>query len=166
MLTAQQNLVQLEEIVEFLTEWRSNCKSGLAQGSRGATRLRGFITEELFNAFQLDLASFKFIVEFAVNNAYDVAKLRNTPPFSASNETQHGILRLKSRKMVISTVARSAAQVMECSRILSDNVRTFHTGIGLGTRRTPARLITTRRSEATLLQSTNGRQRRIRSTSD
>ena len=104
-----------------------------AQGSRGATRLRGFITEELFNAFQLDLASFKFIVEFAVNNAYDVAKLRNTPPFSASNETQHGILRLKSRKMVISTVARSAAQVMECSRILSDNVRTFHTGIGLGT---------------------------------
>ena len=67
MLTAQQNLVQLEEIVEFLTEWRSNCKSGLAQGSRGATRLRGFITEELFNAFQLDLASFKFIIEFAVS---------------------------------------------------------------------------------------------------
>ena len=35
--------------------------------------------------------------------------------------------------MVISTVARSAAQVMECSRILSDNVRTFHIDIGLGT---------------------------------
>ena len=131
-VSATQNLVQMEAAVQTLRDMRHACMEGLNQKKRGVSRLRGFITEELFRVFEMDVASFHSILELAEANEFDVTKMHNTMLWSAVNETMHALLRQYSKNLVISDVARGAAQILEASMIVSDPARTWNVPFGIG----------------------------------
>ena len=90
-LSAEQNLSQMNAHFDELKGMREACIA-LDQRARGTTRLRGFISEELFKLYELNPESFKSIVELCRNNGV-LAHLRNTLPYRAMNETWHELLR-------------------------------------------------------------------------
>ena len=92
-VSATQNLVQMEAAVQTLRDMRHAYMEGLNQKKRGVSRSRGFITEELFRVFEVDVASFRSILELAEANEFDVTKMHNTMLWSAVNETMHALLR-------------------------------------------------------------------------
>ena len=129
-LSAEQNLSQMNaHFDELKGMWEAFL--ALDQRARGTTRLRGFISEELFKLYELNLESFKSIVELCRNNGV-LAHLRNTLPYSAMNETWHELLRRADKNVVIGTVARRTGQICEASMILSDPARSWIWPIGLG----------------------------------
>jgi hypothetical protein len=75
-VSATQNMVQMEAAVQTLRDMRHACMEGLNQKKRGVSRLRGFITEELFRVFEMDVASFHSILELAEANEFDVTKMQ------------------------------------------------------------------------------------------
>ena len=92
-VSATHNLVQMKAAVQTLRDMQHACMEGLSQKKRGVSRLRGFITEELFRVFEMDVASFRSILELAEANEFDVTKMHNTMLWSAVNETMHALLR-------------------------------------------------------------------------
>ena len=77
----------MHAFLDELTSMRETCES-LEQSDRGAARLRGFVSQDLFNLVKLTVGSFDDIVHFvSVANGFSLEKFRSTPPYSAVNET-------------------------------------------------------------------------------
>ena len=124
-VTVQENLAQMHAFLDELTSMRERCES-LEQSDRGAARLRGFVSQDLFKLVCITVASFDDIVHFvSVANGFSLDKFRTTPPYSAVNETSHAMLRAISKNLLISAVARGTGQVLQASLIVSDMARTW-----------------------------------------
>ena len=124
-VTVQENLAQMHAFLDELTSMRERCES-LEQSDRGAARLRGFVSQDLFNLVSMAVASFDDIVHLvSVANGFSLDKFRNTPPYSAVNETSRAMLRGISKNLLISAVARGTGQVLQASLIVSDMARTW-----------------------------------------
>ena len=91
---------------------RDACES-LEQGNRGAARLRGFVSQDLYVFYKMTIESWDGILHFiGVTNRFNLESFRAAPMTSSANETDHGLLRAVSSKVEIAKVARHAGQLL------------------------------------------------------
>ena len=77
-VAVQENLVQMNAFLDELTSMRETCES-LEQSDRGAARLRGFVSQDLFNLVKLTVGSFDDIVYFvSVANGFSLDRFRSS----------------------------------------------------------------------------------------
>ena len=130
-VTPRQNLEKIEDLTSKLTAMRDACESRLEQGSRGGTRRRGFITEQLFALFLSSAVAWRGIIELAEKNGM-AERLRNTLPYSAVNETEHNIMRRIDKHLRISTVLRGLSKIVAATSIIHDLARSWVYPGGMG----------------------------------
>jgi hypothetical protein len=130
-VTPSENLSKIKAFNRDLAAMRDACLE-LEQASRGAKRLRGFISEDLFELFKMSEVALEGVLALCEANGL-TKDLRSTLPYSATNETWHGFLRRVSPNVLICSVARAAGQVLEASLIITDLARSWIWPVGCGT---------------------------------
>jgi hypothetical protein len=120
------------EFMDELTQMRTDCIQNVPQASRGAERLRGFISEDLYRLFKMSVENWGDLLCFARHNGMDMDAFRSAPPTSAINETWHALLRAVSKHVLIADVARRSGQIMGAALIVSDLARTWVWRGGVG----------------------------------
>ena len=130
-LSPAENLAQMRDFVKKLTAMRDACEADLQQECRGAARLRGFISEELYSLFKQSVVALDFIIKVAA--ASDMSEgLRSTLPYSEANETFHGILRRIDLHLRISAVAKGMSKILAVMMLIADPARSWPWRVGVG----------------------------------
>ena len=129
-VTPEANLAAIKKFNACLAAMRDACLK-LEQTSRGAVRLRGFISEELFKLYKMSENALEGIIGLAKTNGL-VHGLRATLPYSAVNETEHALMRRASPNVLIAAVARAAGQLLELTLLLTDLARSWIWPVGCG----------------------------------
>ena len=130
-LSPTENLAQMRAFTGKLTGIRAECVDKLEQGSRGAARLRGFISEDLYRLFLQSEKALDFIIKVAEASGMSEG-LRSTLPYSEANETYHGVLRRIDKQLRISSVARATSKILTVMMLIVQQARSWPWRVGAG----------------------------------